>query len=316
VGSRLPRSADLVTVKRDGKLIDAVSQITKSGHVWLFDRETGKPLFPVEYRKVSTDAVDGEAPADTQPLPLKPPAFSRQIFTEDMITTRTEAAHKAVLERFKKVRSKGQFEPPSLEGTVVFPGFDGGGEWGGAAFDPDSGLLYVNANEMAWILRLVERAPRPIGRAAGICIGSTVPVASRRPARHAAGISVAGQDRRQVHDGGNRRADPQRQRENARPPHAVGSGTARHRNLRHNGEDKAVKPAPAKRLLLQPKYQADGYNKFLDPDGLPRHGAAVGTLNAIDLNKVRSPGRFRWENIRSWLRRVCGTPARRITAAR
>src|SRR6266403_2013296 len=160
-----PAPPNLVTVKRDGKLIDAVSQITKSGHVWLFERETGKPLFPVEYRKVSTDAVEGESPADTQPLPLKPPAFSRQIFTEDMVTNRTEAAHKAVLERFKKVRSKGQFEPPSLEGTVVFPGFDGGGEWGGAAFDPDSGLLYVNANEMAWILRLVERSS--MGRSGG-----------------------------------------------------------------------------------------------------------------------------------------------------
>ena len=82
------------------------------------------------------------------------------------MTRRTEAAHAAVLERFKKIRSKGQFEPPSLEGTVVFPGFDGGGEWGGAAFDPDSGLLYVNANEM--VLRVELCTHRLIAMLSGI----------------------------------------------------------------------------------------------------------------------------------------------------
>ena len=102
------------------------------------------------------DGADGEYLAPKQPLPLKPPAFSRQILTEDMLTNRTPEAHAAVLEHFRKVRSAGQFVPPSRQGTIVFPGFDGGGEWGGAAFDPASGLLYVNANEMAWVLRLVE----------------------------------------------------------------------------------------------------------------------------------------------------------------
>src|SRR5262249_2083168 len=162
-----PAPPNLVTVKRDGRLVDAVAQITKSGHVWVFDRGNGKPLFPVEYRKVPTKSVEGEFPAETQPLPLKPPAFSRQVFTEGMLTKRTEAAHAAVLERFRKIRSNGQFEPPSLEGTIVFPGFDGGGEWGGAAFDPDTGLLYVNANEMAWILRLVERGSNAQAQVSG-----------------------------------------------------------------------------------------------------------------------------------------------------
>src|SRR5204863_2013013 len=99
----------------------------------------------------------GEKTAETQPLPLKPPPFARQIFTEEMVTRRTPEVHQAVLEQLQKVRSAGQFVPPSVEGTVIFPGFDGGAEWGGAAFDPETGLLYVNANEMAWILRLVER---------------------------------------------------------------------------------------------------------------------------------------------------------------
>ena len=90
---------------------------------------------------------------------LDPPPFARQRLTEDMLTSRTPEAHRAVLERFREIRTNGQFEPPSLEGTIVFPGFDGGGEWGGAAFDPETGLLYVNANEMAWILRLVQAQP-------------------------------------------------------------------------------------------------------------------------------------------------------------
>src|SRR5690242_3496321 len=102
--------------------------------------------------------------AKTQPFPLAPPPFARQALTEDMLTNRTPEAHQAVLERFRKVRSAGQFVPPSFEGTVVFPGFDGGGEWGGAAFDPATGLLYVNSNEMAWILRLVEKPKLPGGR--------------------------------------------------------------------------------------------------------------------------------------------------------
>ncbi len=143
--------------------VDAVAQITKSGHVFLFERQTGKALFPIEERAVPASTVEGELTAERQHLPVKPPPFARQIFTEDMVTKRTPEAHAAVLARLRKVRSAGQFVPPSLEGTVIFPGFDGGGEWGGAAFDPASGWLYVNANEMPWILRLVEAARQAAG---------------------------------------------------------------------------------------------------------------------------------------------------------
>ena len=160
----LPAPPSLVTVMRNGKLIDAVAQITKSGHVFVFERATGKPLFPIEYRAAPASDIEGEVTARMQPLPLKPLPFARQFLTEEMLTRRSPAAHRAVLERFRKVRSGGVFAPPSSEGTVVFPGFDGGGEWGGAAFDPESGLLYVNSNEMAWILRMVERKTPSAGR--------------------------------------------------------------------------------------------------------------------------------------------------------
>ncbi|HYE75260.1 MAG TPA: PQQ-binding-like beta-propeller repeat protein, partial [Blastocatellia bacterium] len=162
----LPSAPALVTVKHNGRLIDAVAQITKSGHVFVFDRETGRSLFPIEYRKVPTRGIDGEKPADTQPVPLLPPPIARQVFTEEMLTQRTPEAHRAVLERFRNLRGSGyrweQFEPPSREGTIVFPGFDGGPGWGGAAFDPATGLLFVNSSEVPCILRLVER---PIAKA-------------------------------------------------------------------------------------------------------------------------------------------------------
>lgn len=153
----LPAPPNLVTVSRKGRLVDAVAQITKSGHVFTFDRETGRPLFPLREVKVPVAGVPGERLAATQILPEKPPPFARQLLTEDLLTDRTPEARREVLKRFRKLRNGPQFTPPSLEGTVLFPGFDGGGQWGGAAFDPESGWLYVNSSEMAWILRLVER---------------------------------------------------------------------------------------------------------------------------------------------------------------
>src|SRR5881296_1803889 len=155
----LPAPPNLVTLRRTGRRIDAVAQITKSGHVFVFERETGKPLFPIQYRKYPPSDVEGEVAADSQPLPVVPEPFARQRLTEDMLTDRTPEAHRAVLERFRAVRSGGQFVPASLQGTIVFPGLDGGAEWGGAAFDPETAVLYVNANEMPWTVALVERAP-------------------------------------------------------------------------------------------------------------------------------------------------------------
>src|SRR5256886_1014087 len=150
----LPAPPNLVTVRRNGRMVDAVAQITKSGHVFLFNRTTGAPLFPLEYRKYPPSDVEGEITADSQPFPLKPEPFARQQLTEGMLTNRTPEAQRAVRERFRMLRSGGQFVPASLQGTIVFPGLDGGAEWGGAAFDPETSILYVNANEMPWTVAL------------------------------------------------------------------------------------------------------------------------------------------------------------------
>jgi quinoprotein glucose dehydrogenase len=103
--------------------------------------------------------VPGEVSASTQPFPLAPDPFARQRLTRDMLTSRTSAVAHQAQRMFSSVRSRGPFDPPSLQGSIVFPGFDGGAEYGGAAYDPETGLIYINANEMAWIAKLRARPP-------------------------------------------------------------------------------------------------------------------------------------------------------------
>lgn len=146
-----PSPPTLVTLTRDGKQIDALAQTTKQGFIYLFDRVTGKPLFPIEERPYPSSTVPGEVTSPTQPLPVAPEPFGRQILTESMLTTRTPEAHQYALDTFRTFRSEGQFIPFSVDKqTIVFPGFDGGAEWGGSALDTATQVLYVNANEMAW----------------------------------------------------------------------------------------------------------------------------------------------------------------------
>ena len=130
-----PTAPNLVTVRRNGRLVEAVAQVTKFGYVYVLDRRTGASLFPLANRKVPPSEIEGEKLAESQPYPLKPPPFTRQGLTAAMLTTRTPEAHAAVLSRFKQLGS-GMFAPPTERGIIVFPGFDGGAEWGGAAFDP------------------------------------------------------------------------------------------------------------------------------------------------------------------------------------
>jgi glucose dehydrogenase len=152
-----PSPPALLTVQSNGKQVDAIAQTTKQGFVYLFDRATGKPLFPVEERPYPPSTVPGEQASPTQPLPLLPAPYARQLLTADMLTTRTPEAHAAALAQFKTMRSEGQFVPLSLDKqTVVFPGFDGGGEWGGPAVDIKTGVLYVNANDLPWTGGLTE----------------------------------------------------------------------------------------------------------------------------------------------------------------
>ncbi|HKJ02406.1 MAG TPA: PQQ-binding-like beta-propeller repeat protein, partial [Longimicrobiales bacterium] len=153
-----PAAPALVTVTRDGRPVDAVAQITKTGHVYLFERTSGTPLFPIEERAVPAGGMAGDRTSPRQPFPVLPPPFARQRLTEDELTRRTPAAHAAALATFNAYATEDPFSPPDTSGIIIFPGVDGGGEWGGPAFDPETGLLYVNSNEMAWLLKLVPQS--------------------------------------------------------------------------------------------------------------------------------------------------------------
>ena len=155
----LPVYPNLVTVTRDGKKIDAAAQVTKTGYVFLFDRETGKPLFDIKDQRVPGSDVPGEQAATTQPIPVKPPPFSVQFLDETNVTDIGAANRASVLERLRKIRGGPAFNPPSMQGTVVIPGFHGGGNWSGASFDPTTGLLYVNSNNVPNIITLAESKP-------------------------------------------------------------------------------------------------------------------------------------------------------------
>jgi len=155
-----PSPPALVTVMRKGKRVDAVAQTTKQGFLFLFDRTTGRPLFPIEERSYPASQIPGEVTAPTQPVPLLPEPFARQILTEDLLTERTPAAHAWAVQEFSSYLSAGQFVPTALDKeTVVFPCFLGGAEWGGPAVDPKRGIIFINSNEWACVVALTENKP-------------------------------------------------------------------------------------------------------------------------------------------------------------
>jgi len=146
----------LLTVAHDGQRVDAIAQPTKQGYLYLFNRVSGEPLFPVAEHAYPASDVPGEISSATQPLPLLPAPYARQQLTEALLTIRTPAAHDWAEQQFRSFRSAGQFLPLTVgQQTVVFPGFDGGAEWGGAAVDPRTGVIYINANDVAWTGSLV-----------------------------------------------------------------------------------------------------------------------------------------------------------------
>jgi quinoprotein glucose dehydrogenase len=152
----LPAPPNLVTVVHEGKKIDGVAQVTKMGMVFLFNRETGEPLFPIEERPVPPSDLLGEEAWPTQPFPIKPLPFVRHQFSENEITNISAESHQFVADRIKGARIGTIYTPPSVEGAVQFPGTRGGAEWGGASFDPEHGVLYVNANEVAMLIKMKQ----------------------------------------------------------------------------------------------------------------------------------------------------------------
>ncbi len=272
-----PAAPSLVTVTRDGKKVDAVAQITKTGHVYLFEREKGTPLFPIEERAMpTTPGLDGEQPSKTQPFPILPPPFARQELTEKDLTTRTKKAHETALKIFREYKTTNAWDPPNTKGTILFPGVDGGGEWGGPAFDPESGLLYVNSNEMAWLLKMVPRSDASLyGATCANCHG----------------------DKRQGTAAGPPLIDIGKKKTNAEIAQIIREGTGRMSAFGGmldgatindmvayltTGKDIAATSGVNPNYL---KYRSVGFDIFFDNDSFPAIKPPWGTLNAIDLNK-------------------------------
>ena len=289
----LPATPNLVTVTHDGHRVDAVAQITKSGYVYLFDRATGASLFPIEERPAPLSTLAGEHTWPTQPMPTKPAPFGRQRFTEADITDRTPAAHAAVLARFRTLRGgDDMWTPPSLEGTIIFPEYDGAGKWGGAAVDREAGILYVNASDIPSIATMVPvglaragDAPRTgsavYENACAVCHGadrrgasapSLINIATRLSADAVREVILRGRafmpsfaalpdaERRAVAD------------------YVLGRDSARVGDSPHANE-----PVAAGATTKSP-YRFSGYERWKDPDGYPAIKPPWGTLNAIDLN--------------------------------
>jgi quinoprotein glucose dehydrogenase len=154
-----PCPPNLASITSNGKKIDVVVQAGKDGYVYVLDRETGESMFPVEVKPVPTKGLPGEHPYPTQNFLTKPASLTRQIITEDDITDISPEAHEFVLNRFRQFpKTDNRFTPPSVEGTLLF-GYSGGAEWGGNSVDPD-GILYVNANEAPWELKMIDKQTR------------------------------------------------------------------------------------------------------------------------------------------------------------
>ena len=296
----LPAPPTLITTQHDGKSVDAVAQITKSGHVYVFDRDTGKPLFPVEEKEYPASELIGEETWETQPLPLQPPPFARQEFTEADINPYSNDKD-SLLTVFRRIRSGGQFVPPSIEGTVIFPGFDGGGEWGGAGYDPNENVLYVNANEMPWILTMVEVGGEQSGDL--LAMGETV------YQTNCMGCHGADRQGSTFHGKAPALVDLA-QRMDAHEVAALlrqGRGAMPSFSFLSDQQIEAVtafllgepdqKMAVVRAATGEPsvegqlRYAHTGYNRFVDSDGYPAVKPPWGTLNAIDLTE----GKILWK---------------------
>ncbi|MDQ8199362.1 PQQ-binding-like beta-propeller repeat protein [Pelagicoccus enzymogenes] len=288
----LPAPPNLLTVHRDGEAIPAVAQITKSGHVFLFNRVTGEPLFPIEEVPVPWSDLRGEQAWPTQPLPVKPAPFARQQFSADQITDISPESQREVMDRFVTLRPHMPFMPPSKEGTIIFPGFDGGGEWGGAAVDPN-GILYVNSNEMPWVLTMVDAtAAESEGQRIFMqnCAGCH---GAEREGSLAQNVpALTGIQDRMTREGILERIT---QGKGVMPP--FGFFEKRDLNAmvdflvsRDGGDRHADKQAKSEGSVSRP-WTHTGYRRWLDSKGYPAVKPPWGTLNAIDMNT----GEFVWK---------------------
>ena len=291
----LPTAPVMISIKQNGKMVDAVAQPTKHGFIFVLDRTTGKPLFPIQETPVNTNSeLKGEKPWPTQPIPSLPVPFTRQNITDKDINPYLSAGSKAeVLDRLHTYRYGSMFLPPGKKPSVIFPGFDGGAEWGGPAYDPATGILYINANEMAWIMTMIDANPvEPKSEnfsQAGERLFTNNCMSCHGQDRKGTGnfpslINVAAKYKDNQVDSllqNGRRMMPSFKQLSIEERQAVISYITNNKSTGSNAfvpTNKAIDP------YLNIPYQMTGYDKFLSKEGYPAIAPPWGTLNAINLN--------------------------------
>jgi quinoprotein glucose dehydrogenase len=298
-----PTAPILVKVQKDGKNIEAVAQLTKSGLIFLFDRSTGEPVYPIQERPVPTSTeLEGEKLAPTQPFPTVLQPFARQsLTTADLNTLVPDSSYQDITKKLAGYKTGNIFNAPSKEGTVIFPGFDGGAEWGGPAYDPATGLLYVNASEMPWVLTMVETKPKskPLTKGeAALALYSSNCMSCHGPGRQGGGNipSIIGINTKYKEDSlitlisSGRRMMPAFKQLSPEEKEALAAFILeKTANLQQPFKD--TKKAPADPYFKMP-YNNTGYNKFLTKEGYPAVSPPWGTLTAIDL----STGNVAWKD--------------------
>ncbi len=290
----LPAPPALVTVTHKGKKIDAVAQTTKTGFVFLLDRETGKPLFPVKEVSVNTaTTLANEKLWPTQPMPVIPKPLVRQSFDSADLNDIVDASSYASIKKtFLNYGPSKIFTPPSVKGTIVLPGYDGGAEWGGPSFDPETQFLYVNTNEMAWLLNMVENKKNDktllTNYEAGKiiytqncmkCHGTEMQGGGNYPSLIGADKKYTVSSFSQLVTTG-KRMMPGNNVLTIQEKTALASYVLNVKNtqeLKYTGDVSKLLP-PQKTT-----YGFTGYNKFLTPEGYPAIRPPWGSLTAIDL---------------------------------
>ncbi len=298
----LPTAPALVTITKDGKKIDALAQPTKTGFVFLLDRTNGKPIYPIHEKAVPTNTeLVGEKLAPTQPWPTVIAPFTRQAFTEKEINNLVSPEEQLEIKnKLANLSSGFMFNPSTKKGTVIFPGFDGGAEWGGPAYDPATNLLYINANEMPWILTMVDQKnelpKQETNLVAGERLYKTNCMACHGPEKKGGGNypTLIGAEKKYNENSfvdllkSGRRMMPAFTQLNKEEHLAIASYILILKNkggLAFKGPVKKINP------YWEMPYTSTGYNKFLTKDGYPAVAPPWGSLNAIDLNT----GKIAWK---------------------
>jgi quinoprotein glucose dehydrogenase len=286
-----PAPPALVTVTHAGRRVDAIAQTTKSGLLYVFDRTTGKSLFPIQELPFPKSNVPGEVTSPTQPFPNLPAPYTQQSTTADTLTNRTPEAHAWAVKQFSTMLGGGQFVPPSVDKlTVDLPGFAGGGEWGGVAVDPSTGVLYVNANDTAWLVGLTVLPPAgSLGEKVyqNQCSGCHGMNRAGSPPAIPALWGIEGILTNQEIAGIIRQGRGRMPPFNSLTDEQV-QAVVRYLTRAPQQEPVAAGGEDGKDDM---PYKTIGFRRFTDPEGYPATAPPWGTLSAIDLNT----GQYLWK---------------------